>query len=148
MTTMFDKYDKNIAEPKPEYRRKRKKDRLVGSPNVKLLKNIKGYEIGISAKEGSAFDIYFTFDGEYKDGPLSDLLRLGIFTFKIYDKKHHEVYSAPVIIYPEKCIAQVTVISEVNENLKYGNYYMRLEMYLDGITYTLFAENDGVLSVD
>lgn len=148
MGNMFDKYDKNISEPKPVYLPPKKKDRLVGTLNVQLLKNIKGEEIGVSAKEGSAFTIYFTFDGEVEDDTLSNLLADASFGFEVLDKKHHVILSSPVYVYADDCMASVDLISEYDGTLCYGNYYMRLYMMLDGVFYTLFAENDGVLSID
>jgi hypothetical protein len=145
---MFDKYDNNIPEPRPEYRPKPIPDRLIGTTNVRLLKNIGKREIGVSAKEGSAFELYFTFDGYVEEGTLSELLSEASFGFELLDKKHHVVLSAPVTVYPEDCMASVTIVSEYNGIVSYGNYYMRLYMLLDGIFYTLFAENDGVLSID
>ena len=148
MTNMFDKYDRNIPEPAPTYRPPRKKDRLVGSPNVMLLKNIKGEETGVYVKEGSLFDLYFTFDGECEDCSLMELLSEAQFSFMIYDIKHHELVTSEVEVYSEQCFAKVTVASEIGGLLRYGNYYMRLEMIVDGITYTLFDENDGILSIE
>lgn len=148
MGNMFDKYDKNISEPKPVYLPPKKKDRLVGTLNVQLLKNIKGEEIGVSAKEGSAFTLYFTFDGEVEDDTLSNLLADASFGFEVLDKKHHVILSSPVYVYADDCMASVDLISEYEGTLCYGNYYMRLYMMLDGVFYTLFAENDGVLSID
>lgn len=148
MHNMFDKYDKNISEPKPSYLPPKRKDRLVGTTNVQLIKNIKGNEIGVSAKEGSAFSIYFTFDGEVEDDILANLLAEASFGFEVLDKKHHVILSSPVYVYTDDCMASVDLISEYNGTLCYGNYYMRLYMMLDGVFYTLFAENDGVLSID
>ena len=148
MGNMFDKYDKNISEPKPVYLPPKKKDRLVGTLNVQLLKNIKGEEIGVSAKEGSAFTLYFTFDGEVEDDTLSNLLADASFGFEVLDKKHHVILSSPVYVYADDCMASVDLISEYEGTLCYGNYYRRLYMMLDGVFYTLFAENDGVLSID
>lgn len=148
MHNMFDKYDKNIPEPKPNYLPPKRKDRLVGTTNVQLIKNIKGDEIGVSAKEGSAFSIYFTFDGEVEDDILANLLAEASFGFEVLDKKHHVILSSPVYVYADDCMASVDLISEYNGTLCYGNYYMRLYMMLDGVFYTLFAENDGILSID
>jgi len=148
MHNMFDKYDKNIPEPKPSYLPPKRKDRLVGTTNVQLIKNIKGDEIGVSAKEGSAFSIYFTFDGEVEDDILANLLAEASFGFEVLDKKHHVILSSPVYVYADDCMASVDLISEYNGTLCYGNYYMRLYMMLDGVFYTLFAENDGILSID
>lgn len=148
MHNMFDKYDKNISEPRLSYLPPKRKDRLVGTTNVQLIKNIKGNEIGVSAKEGSAFSIYFTFDGEVEDDILANLLAEASFGFEVLDKKHHVILSSPVYVYADDCMASVDLISEYNGTLCYGNYYMRLYMMLDGVFYTLFAENDGVLSID
>ena len=145
---MFDKYDNNIPEKKPVYRPEPIKDRLVGTTNLRLLKSIAGREIGVSAKEGSAFTIYFTFDGYVEDDILPNLLSEATFGFELLDKKHHVILSTPVIVYPDDCMASVDIVSEYNGNVSYGNYYMRLYMMIDGVFYTLFAENDGVLSID
>lgn len=145
---MFEKYDNNIPEPKPCFLPPKRKDRLVGTTNVQLLKNIKGEEIGVSAKEGSAFSIYFTFDGIVEDDTLTNLLADATFGCEILDKKHHVILSTPVYVYADDCMASIDLISEYNGVLHYGNYYIRLFMMVDGVFYTLFAENDGILSID
>ena len=148
MTSMFDKYDNNIKEEKPRYEYCRRPDRLVGSANAQLIKNIKGDEIGVRAPEGSAFTIYFTFDGIVEDDTLSNLLSEASFGFELLDKKHHVLLTTPVCIYPDDCMASVDLISEYNGEISCGNYYMRLYMIVDGIIYTLFGEEDGVLSIE
>jgi len=42
----------------------------------------------------------------------------------------------------------VEIFSSENCPLKYGVYYMKLNFLVDGITYTLFSERDGYLSVE
>lgn len=145
---MFYKYDNNIKEPKPIYRPLPKPNRLVGSAYAQLLKDITGKEMGVRAPEGSAFTIYFTFDGFVEDDTLSNLLSEATFGFEILDKKHNVLLSTPVIIYPDDCMASVDIVSEYNGELSYGNYYMRLYMMIDGIFYTLFSEHDGILSIE
>ena len=148
MARMFYRYDHDIKDPKPHYRKPEKPERPLGTANIGLIKNIKGEEQGIWAKEGSTFTLYFTFDGVVDDMSLPELLREADFSFGVYDKKHHLLYSAPVIIYPEDCMASVDIVSEVDGLLKYGNYGMRLMLIIDQIAYTLFDENDGILSIN
>ena len=58
------------------------------------------------------------------------------------------VFESPVEIYPSEQMASVTLVSEEDGPLKFGNYRMQLDMIIDDITYTLFAQNDGILSIE
>lgn len=147
---MFKNYDdeKMREQHLPEYEVKRRPDRLVGTANAQLIKNIKGEEIGIRAPEGSAFSIYFTFDGFVEDMTLANLLSEAEFGFELRNHRHQTILSAPVVVYADSCMASVDLVSEKDGVLSYGNYYIYLYMVVDGLTYTLFDERDGVVSIE
>lgn len=148
--SMFEDYDNEETRKQhlPKYEIPMPVDRLVGTANAQLLKNIKGDEIGVRVPNGCAFSLYFTFDGEVEDGLLSDLLAEADFGFELRDTKHNTVLSSPVYIYPDDHMASVDLVSEKDGDISYGNYYIYLYMLVDGVYYTLFDERDGVVSVE
>lgn len=148
--SMFEKYEyeETRAQHLPEYKLPIPKDSLVGTLSTDLLKDIKGNEIGVKVTNGSAFSLYFTFDGKVEDGTLSELLADADFGFELRDVKHNILLTLPVTMYPEDHVARVDLVSEKDGTISYGNYYIYLYMLLDGTCYTLFDEWDGVVSIE
>lgn len=147
---MFYNYDYEQKE-KPHYEplfTPGEEDRCVGTANTRLIKNKEGKEIGVEAKENSLFRLYFTFEGFVEESNLPKLLSEATFTFKVFNHRSQLVFESPVEIYPSEQMASVTLVSEEDGPLKFGNYRMQLDMIIDDITYTLFAQNDGILSIE
>lgn len=140
---MFEKYNKNNIttvqsdECGTDTSRKQR---------TRLLYDIKGRPLGVEARVGGRLSLYFTFEAE-SDFDLVDLLENGAFGFELLDKKHNAILSAPVSLLPDANQAQVDLVTERNGLLDTGNYYMYLYVLYNGIYYTLFDEQDGVLSL-
>lgn len=143
---MFDRYE-NQSFCQPEISPAEIPDLATGSTRATLLKTIVGRTIGVSAKVGGALSLYFTLNSEDK-ALLSLIMTTATFGFEILDRKHNVILSAPVKILANANQVGVDLFTERNGLLCYGNYYMHLYILWNGIYYTLFDENDGVLSLE
>lgn len=143
---MFDKYE-NQSFCQSEISPVALPDLAIGSTKATLLKTITGQTIGVSAKVGGELSLYFTLNSEDK-ALLNLIMTTATFGFEILDRKHNVILSAPVKILANDNQVGVDLFTERSGLLCYGNYYLHLYILWNGIYYTLFDENDGVLSLE
>ena len=153
--SMFDNYsDKKINDKPLIYSviEEIKEEKMPRAGESKIIRNLKDDVIGISVKENSKSTIYFKIDGLVEKNShesIPNILRRGLFTFQVLNAYTETVYEVnKVHVYPEDRCVSVEIFSSENCPLKYGVYYMKLNFLVDGITYTLFSERDGYLSVE
>ncbi len=165
MKDMFYNYDHNINKDlrkppiPPEY-----PDILESDPNISIVKDAKGREIGIKVKQGMPFTLYFYLD-DYMTAipasslpPMRDYILRSICHFEIFSARHELIWSMePVAVTLEnfdlnssKLIIKVPL--EAAELLKKDTYRMRLALTgligdLSGKAYVLFDDDDGLLIV-
>ena len=157
MRDMFYNYENHIHRKKqpllPPYEQPKT---LEACGNVERLLNVKGDEIGVKGKVNSAFYLYFDFKGDaYNDEGLREktlweVLSTSEIYFDVLDQKREVVASFT----PELCEnadeIRVQILTSEEGPLKYGVY--RMHLYFDPGenmgTYTLFSEEDGILSIE
>jgi len=152
---MFYNYDHNIKQeiyPMPPLDTA---NRLNNCSAAKILTNVKGDELGIAAKINSKFYLYFSVWGEVidDDSPfasetLREVLENAVLHFDVLDSKREVVASFE----PELCEyaneIRVKVYTSEEGPLKYGVYRMHLYFENEEGIYTLFSEEDGILSIE
>ena len=150
MSNMFEKYDKKIIEKEQEELlfEPAEPDRLVGTSGARIIRDVLNREMGVALKENSFSRLFFTFDGYVDDGTLAEFLKNVEFNFNILNSRNFIVYTAPVEVYADDCMASVDVITEQEGPLKNGTYRMQLDLIYNGIVYTLYSTRDGYLTVE
>lgn len=155
MKDMFYNYEHNInkkTSPKlAEYDQPKMLD-ICG--NAERLCNAKGDMLGIKGKVNSKFYLYFDFFGEVTDdegffeGTLRDALANAVLHFDVLDKKHEVVASFEPELSDYLDEIRVQVYTSEDGPLKYGVYRMHLYFETDEGVYSLFSEEDGILSIE
>ena len=86
MKDMFFNYDNNIRTDPPEaFFCEPQEKQLESNPNLALVKDIKGNDIGICARYGADFDLYFTLIGYVENSSVEELIKKSTIIFKIVD---------------------------------------------------------------
>jgi len=122
--------------------------------NVEVLRNAKGDEIGVKGKVNSKFNLFFRFSGDaYDDNgvfeqPLRYVLEDSKLYFDVLDKKRDVVASFVPELSPYADEIRVTVYTSEEGPLKYGVYKMHLYFETEEGIYTIFSDEDGILSVE
>lgn len=138
---------------------------------VSPLINAGGDQLGARAKANSEFDLYFRLYGE-ADGGIESVAKDAKFSFDVMDSGGNVVSNAvaadgktPLLdadgnetrmFEPELLASGIEVkvrirasdSDPVGHGLRFGVYRMRLSMEYGGKTYSLFSENDGILSIE
>lgn len=143
---MFDNYERQNLY-RTEVPQVERPNLATGATKATLLKTIAGRTIGVSAKVGGRLTLYFNLDSDNK-ALLTTIIRTATFGFELLDRKHNVILSAPVAILADDNQVCVELFTERSGLLCYNNYYMHLYILWNGIYYTLFDENDGVLSLE
>ena len=143
---MFEKYNSKINIDSPQSDGCNCKEGGLATNSTKLIYDIKGRPLGVEARVGGKLSLYFNFEST-TELDLADLFENGAFGFELLDKKHRTILSAPVSLLPDTNQARVDLVTERSGLLDNNNYYIYLYVLYMGIYYTLFDEQDGVLSL-
>ena len=160
MQDMFYKYDHKIAplcnecafecDPNnppqfcPLYA---KQNELSHRTCLSLIYSINNKLLGVMARENSKFRLFFPVCSIKDYHKLMEALKQAEFRFTIFNRLHKELLTAPVDVNFDSGVLSVELQSSSEGPLKAGIYRMRLDMVIDETIYTLFAENDGILSI-
>ena len=135
---------------------------LESDPNISIIKDAKGREIGVRVKQGMPFTLYFYLDDYMTARKISELpaacdyVIKSICHFEIVSARHKVIYSAEYnaaeIFNTNTSKLAINVPLEAASLLKKDTYRMRLTLTgligdLDGKIYTLFDDDDGLLIV-
>jgi len=154
MRNMFYNYDNNIPNNSSKsYPNNGKYPKEINKQansfhGAKLLKDKKGNVLGIEATRNSIFRLFFSLEGVVNTGTIQDLLENTDVFFEILDVNHNVLLECDVEIFSLYNMVSVEIIATEDGPLTGGhNYKMHLYTILDGITYDLFSENNGVLYI-
>lgn len=153
MKDMFYNYEHNVNTESPNFPPYSKQKELNTCSNVKRLLNAKGDEIGVEGKVNSKFYLYFNIEGTVTDengefeATLREVLESANIYFDVLDSKRDVVASfVPELSYFADEI-RVQVYTSEEGPLKYGVYRMHLYFETEEGIFTLFSEEDGILSI-
>ena len=163
MKDMFYNYDHNINKDlqkkpfPPDY-----PDILESDPNISIVKDAKGREIGVRVKQGASFTLYFYLD-DYTTATkassvpnICEFIKNSTYTFELFTGRHIPVFKEPltgntVDIFNEKTSKlAITIPVDKARELSKDTYRMRLA--LGGLIgsqaeLVLFDDDDGFLIV-
>ena len=152
MKDMFFNYDNNINTDTPpmvpicDIPEKH----LESNPNLSLVKDLKGNDIGICARYGAGFDLYFTLTGCVENSPIEELIANSIINFKIIDYWNKVIiekdFTADEAYYGDNTI-QISIPSELASTLRQETYYMVLTLTWNGGSYILYNKDNGFLTI-
>lgn len=155
MKDMFYNYEHNInrkISPKLPVYDMPKMINVCG--NAERLLNAKGDMLGVKGKINSKFYLYFDFVGEVVDdnglfeSTLRDALANSILHFDVLDKKSEVVASFVPELSEYIDEIRVQIFTSEDGPLKYGVYRMHLYFEKEDGIYTLFSDEDGILSIE
>lgn len=152
MKDMFYNYDYNLDKktyPEPLIWHDCHGHAVAFAGGAVPLTNAKGDVLGLLAKRNSDFDIYFTLDDLCGDEMIARIMDSEIIC-NILAKDHKVLLSPEVIKYDNHTL--IAKVHASDDTIPYGVY--RVELYakvirlgVEPVKYTLFAENDGILSI-
>lgn len=113
-----------------------------------VIRNAKGDALGVRAKVGSPFDLYFYLDGYVENGSIEELLsnESNRFFLQTFHDKSKEFIGETEAEPTDDNSLKVTIYPEYL-GLKEGIYRMRLILISDDAQYTLFSEDSAILSL-
>jgi hypothetical protein len=124
---------------------------LTGNPNISIITNIKGDEIGVQVNKNVPFSLYFYLHSENCRESIAEDLKDSEITFEILNYTHDIVITKTLSL--DECFDQNTntikieVIQEELAKLKREAYRVRLAAnWADGC-YELYPEMTGLLIV-
>lgn len=150
---MFHNYDAHID--KKEYPRPpliEDNTKILESDCVlSLVTDVFGNEIGIQARYGSAFNLYFRLDGCVEGSSIREFVKNCSVNFQIIDYWHkivlEEVFPAEDVFMEEDETICIKVNESMAQQLRKETYYMNLSLIWPDGKYELYNENNGFLSV-
>jgi len=144
---MFYNYDYNINEkkfPEPIVWHDCHKHNVAFAGGAVPLTNVKGEVLGLLAKRNSDFNIYFSLSDLCGDGMINEIMESDV-VCNILNRRHKVMCSPEVYKFSDDVlVAQV----HAGDELPYGNYRVELYAMINGEKYILFADTDGILSID
>lgn len=155
MKDMFYNYDHNINKKEyPENPIYYTNKKLHTTMAARKLFNVKGDELGVCAKVNSEFYLYFKVDGAaYADDGTFEadartILENAILHFDVLNQKREVVASFMPELSEYDSEIRVQIYTSEEGPLKYGNYKMHLYFETENGIYTLFSEEDGILTIE
>ena len=151
MKDMFFNYDNNIRTDPPEaFFCEPQEKQLESNPNLALVKDIKGNDIGICARYGADFDLYFTLIGYVENSSVEELIKKSTIIFKVVDHWNKEVIkkelSAEEAYYGNDVI-KISISREEALKLRQETYNIILLLeWADG-EYILYNKDNGFLTI-
>lgn len=152
MKDMFFNYDNNIKSKKG-YQQNQFNDAnesmLSSNPTLSVVLDAKGKRIGLAARYGVPFDLFFTVDGYVETGSIEMLLLNSNISFKLYDYWHNIVLDKTILenAYFGDNTIKVSITQEEADKLKQETYYMEVIMYWLGGCYKLYSPDNGFLTI-
>ena len=145
---MFYNYDYNINEkkfPEPIVWHDCHMHNVAFAGSAVPLMNVKGEVLGLLAKRNSDFNIYFSLSYLCGDGMINEIMESDVIC-NILDAEHNIILSPEVYKFSDDVL--VAQVHAINDVLPYGSYKVELYAMINNEKYTLFADTDGVLSID
>ena len=130
---------------------------LTADPNISIIQDAKGKEIGVKVKHGMPFTLYFYLD-DYstavmasQNKELYDLITNSDVLFEVISTKHNVIISlqqpANEIFDTNTSQLCLHVNQEQAQLLAKDSYRLRVLLSYPGGYYELYSENDGLLIV-
>ena len=148
MKDMFYNYDYNINVkrfPEPLVWDDGYRHSVAVAGSAAPLLNAKGEVLGLTAKRNSDFEIFFNIKDLCGDLMIKMIMESEVIC-NILTKDKAIVLSPTVYKYSDDTL--VALVSANEDILPYGNYRIDLYAVIGGKKYTLFADTDGILSID
>lgn len=150
MKDMFFNYDNNINTDIPYNVEPAELKKLESNPNLALVKDLKGNDIGICARYGTSFDLYFTLSGLVEGSSIEELILKSNVSFKLLDYWHEKVLEivqlAEQAYIGNNCL-KITITEEQAKQLRQETYYMQLSLIWDTGSYLLYNTDNGFLTI-
>jgi len=151
MRDMFHNYDHNIDKKEyPKMPCVEDDTRILQSdPNLQLVLDAFGNEIGICARHGEEFTLYFMLDGEVWGSSIRELVSNSVIVFEINDYWHKNIITKNLTAEDAFCddTIYVTITKDEALKLKQETYKMRLSLSWPGGGYELYSEHNGFLTI-
>ncbi len=148
MKDMFYNYEYNLNEkkfPEPLIWHNCHEHPVAFAGVAVPLTNVKGDVLGLLAKRNSDFNIYFCLEDLCGDGMMNEIMDSDV-VCNILTKDQKVVLSPAVYKFSEDTL--VVQVHATDDTLPYGNYRIDLYAIIQDQKYTIFADTDGILSID
>ncbi len=131
---------------------------LTGDPNIMIIRDAKGRELGVRVKQGMPFTLYFYLDDYSTAERVSDNQELYDLVLKckvqldVLSSKHNVIFTiennAADIFNTETSSLIIDINQELACKLNKETYRIRVRLVEeDGTFYEVYSENDGLLIV-
>jgi len=153
MRDMFYNYDNNIPNNScnnyPDIYKYKKAPKTFNTfHGAKMLRDKAGKFLGIEATRNSTVRLFFSFEGLSDPEEVQNLLENNLVRFDVLDTNHNILLECDVEVFSLYDMVSIELILSEESKLVGGNVYkMHLYTIIDGVTYDLFSENDGLLYV-